>query len=408
MNSEHVFLVAGEASGDMHAAGLVEALKSRRPEIRFSGIGGDRMQEAGVELLHHSDQLAFMGFAEVLRHLPHLLRVMGHVREFLAQTRPRLVVLVDYPAFNLRVAKEAKELGCKVLYYISPQVWAWHEERVTTLAERTDAIACVLPFEEEWYERKQQEYRVKLDARFVGHPLIDTAAPRTEPRETRAELLLPPEAPIVALLPGSRRQEVSKLLPPMAEAVHHLHGHMPDLVPIICAAPGVETDFYERLLSRTGLPPAPAIPEHDRYRAGEGVHIIWGRTYDVVSAARGAFVTSGTATLETGLLGTPLVIAYRLNPISWHITRRRVKVPSIGLVNLVAGERLVPELLQREVTGANLADRLTPFLEDGAERQRIIEGLKKVRENLGEGGAAERVAALAESLLTDSGGLRGV
>jgi lipid-A-disaccharide synthase len=360
-----------------------------------------------VELLHHSDQLAFMGFAEVLRHLPYLLRVMGHVREFLARTEPGLVVLVDYPAFNLRVAKEAKARGCKVLYYISPQVWAWHEERVTTLAERTDAIACVLPFEESWYERKQQEYGVTLNARFVGHPLIDAAAARTESRETRADLLLPPQAPIVALLPGSRRQEVSKLLPPMADAVRHLRGHLADLIPIICAAPGVETDFYERLLSRTGLSPAPAIPEGDLYGAGEGVHIIRARTYDVLSAARGALVTSGTATLETGLLGTPLVIAYRLNPISWHITRRRVKVPSIGLVNLVAGERLVPELLQREVTGSNLAARLVPLLEDGAERKRVLEGLKKVREKLGEGGAAERVAALAESLLTDPGGPRG-
>lgn len=404
MDANHVFLVAGEASGDLHASGLVEVLAERRPDLRFSGIGGNRMQEAGVELLHHCDQLAFMGFAEVVRHIPYLMRVMGHVRGFLAAHLPRLVVLVDYPAFNMRVALQARALGCSVLYYISPQVWAWHEERVKKLAALTDAIACVLPFEEQWYAAKAREYGVTVNARYVGHPLVDTAVARTDPGRLREELLLPARAPILALLPGSRRQEVRRLLPPMADAALRLRGNHPDLIPIICAAPGIETAVYRRALGAAGLPIAPDMPGRGGYSAGDGAHLIHGRTYDIVAAARGALVASGTATLETGLLGTPMVIAYRLNPISWRITRGRVEVPSVGLVNLVAGERIVPEMLQKEVSGPGLAEKLSPMLSDGPERDRTLAALSGIRSRLGAGGAAGRVADLAESLLSQDPG----
>ena len=399
MDTERVFVIAGEASGDLHASGLVRALSRRRPQLEFSGIGGPRLQDAGMSLLHHSDQLAFMGFAEVLLHLPYLFRVMGDVRHYLATYRPRLVILVDYPAFNLRVARTARALGCKVLYYIPPQVWAWHEERVVSLAELTDAIACVLPFEEEFFAAKGQQYGVKLNARYVGHPLVDTAAARTDAGGLCSELLLPDGVTLLALMPGSRRQEVARLLPVMAEAVHLLRSRRPELVPLLCAAPGVGDKTYERLLGGTGLKLAGPLPPANSYEPSAGIHLVRGRTYDVLAAARSALVASGTATLEAGLLDTPMVIAYRMNPISWRIGRARVKVPHVGLVNLLAGERLVPELLQGNVSGGTLAEHLTPLLDDGPQRRRVLEGFQRVRQRLGAGGAAERAADMAEELL---------
>lgn len=401
MDPGHVFIIAGEVSGDMHASGLMEELSRRRPGLRFSGLGGARLQDAGMRLLYHSDQLSFMGFAEVLRHLPFLRRVMRDVRSFLTTFRPGLVILVDYPAFNLRVARLAHRLGCKVLYYISPQVWAWHEERVVKLAEHTDAIASVLPFEEDFFQQKGREFGVTPTIRFVGHPLVDTAIPLTDPSTFRSEMLLPPEAPIVAMLPGSRQQEIARLLPPMAQAVTYLRLIFPDIVPALCTAPGVRDETYESLLQGTGLERAPSIPASGVYEPTDGLHLVRGRNYDLLKAARGAMVASGTATLETGLIGTPMVIVYRMNRISFWIGRRRVSVPHIGLVNLVAGKRLVPELLQKNVTGTAIVERLAPMLDDGPLRTNVLEGLEQMRNRLGEGGATGRVAEMAEALLEE-------
>lgn len=399
MDRVRVFVLAGEPSGDLHAAGLVRALKRRCPRLRFTGLGGDRLQEEGVEILHHTDELAIMGFSEVVLHLPRLLRVMGDVRGFLTAHRPELVICVDYPGMNLRVAREASALGIPVLYYIAPQVWAWHEERVRQLAEYADVIACVLPFEPAFFRSKGEELGVEPRAEFVGHPLVRAARPRVDVEGFRSEMLLPPGGPMVALLPGSRKQEVSRLLPPMLQAVGRLRRDRPDLIPILCAAPGLDRSWYERIVSRGPLPVAPPIPAAAAYTPEEGVHIVGGRTYDVVNASRGALVASGTATLETGLLGTPMVIAYRMSPLSWHIGRTRVKVPHVGLVNLVAGERVVPELLQKEATGERMADELGPLLEEGEARERVIDRLSRVRERLGEEDAPERGAELAMELL---------
>jgi len=399
MSPPQAFIIAGEPSGDMHGAALVAELARRRPALRWTGIGGSGLQEAGVRLLHHSDQLSFMGFAEVVRHLPYLRRVLGDVRRFLTRERPRLVVLVDYPAFNLRVARFAHELGLPVLYYISPQVWAWHPERVEALARMTDCIACVLPFEVDFYARTGAELGVEPQAVHVGHPLLERAVPRVDPTRLREELLLPPAAPLLALLPGSRRQEITRLLPAMATAAAELGKDHPDLIPVICAAPGVAEEVYTGLLAATPLSPVPALPPPGGYSAADGVHCVRGRTYDIVAAARGALVASGTATLETGLLGCPMVIAYRLNRLSFWIGRRRVRVPHFGLINLVADRRLVPELLQDEVTGTSLAARLAPLLADGEERDRVLAGYAELTERLGPSGATARTAGLAEDLL---------
>lgn len=401
-DTQHLFIIAGEASGDLHASALVRELSTRNPGLRFSGIGGARLQDAGLELLHHSDQLSFMGFAEVIRHLPYLRRVMRDVRIFLEEHRPALVILVDFPAFNLRVARIAKELGLSVLYYIAPQVWAWHEERVTTLAGVTDVIACVLPFEKQFFDEKGEAYGVEPDARYVGHPLIDEAVPRIGSSAFREEMLLPGNAEILALLPGSRIQEISRLLPPMAGAAHLLCRNRPELIPIVGAAPGIPDSVYDRVLAGSGLSRAPSVPPENGYGPEHGLHFSRGCTYDLLDAARGALVASGTATLETGLLETPMVIAYRMSRLSWWISRRRVKVQHIGLVNLVAGKRLVPELLQNAVTPRTLADHLAPFLEDGPVREETIAGLRLVRERLGGGGATAKTADIAIELLGES------
>jgi lipid-A-disaccharide synthase len=398
--TRHVCLVAGEPSGDLHAAGLVAALRRLCPGTRFTGIGGRHLQDAEVDLLYHTDTLAFMGFTEVVRHIPHLLRVMGEVRRFLTRERPELVVLVDYPGFNLRLAPYARAAGCRVLYYISPQIWAWHEQRVVALARSIDLLACVLPFEPDFYERMRSVYGEAPEVRFVGHPLLDTAV-AGDAEVLRRELLIPPGAELLALLPGSRRQEIGQLLPAMAGAVAILRTRRPDLFPVLCAAPGIPREIYARILSRTGIGLAPALPSGTERRPEEGIVVVGGRTYDVVGAARGAMVASGTATLETGLLGTPMVIAYRLNPISWRIGRSRVRVPHIGLVNLVAGERIVPELLQEGVASQALAESLGPLLEEGAERERVRTALAEVRHRLGRPGAAERTARLALGLLEE-------
>ncbi|MFC1545487.1 lipid-A-disaccharide synthase [Gemmatimonadota bacterium] len=398
-DTQHLFVIAGEASGDLHASALVRELSVRDPRLRFSGIGGARLQDAGLELLHHSDQLSFMGFAEVIRHLPYLRRVMRDVRLFLEEYRPALVILVDFPAFNLRVARIARELGLHVLYYIAPQVWAWHEERVATLAEVTDVIACVLPFEKQFFDEKGKTYGVEPAARFVGHPLIDGARPSIGPSAFRDEMLLPGNAEILALLPGSRIQEISRLLPPMAGAARIAGESRPELIPVIAAAPGIPDSVYDQVLARSGERRAPSVPPGGRYRPEDGLHLSRGCTYDLLEAARGALVASGTATLETGLLETPMVIAYRMSRLSWWISRRRVKVEHVGLVNLVAGKRLIPELLQEAVTPQMLADHLAPFLEEGSVRDEIVAGLHLVRERLGGGGATARTADIALELL---------
>ena len=370
-NRPLIFISAGEPSGDLHGAGLARALRARIPGVRLIGLGGPRMAAEGVRLLATLDDLAVMGFVEVASRLPFFLKLRRRVFETVVRDGVDLVIPIDYPGFNLRLARFARQRAVKVLYYIAPQVWAWHASRAADLARDTDEVAVILPFEESFLRE------AGANAAFVGHPLLDLDPPGVP----RAELLrrwgLDPERPVLALFPGSRPQEVKRHLELFSSAAAAVVGSRPEVQPIIGASPDVDRAVF------AGAP----WPIADDPRA-------------LLQYATAALVKSGTTTLEAALAETPFVVAYRMNPVSYRIARRLVKVPHIALANLVAEERLAPELVQDAATAERLRDEVLPLLDhESAERRRMVEGLAHVRARLGGAGAAARVAEDAATLL---------
>lgn len=374
-----VFLSAGESSGDLHGARLARELLRRDPDLRLVGLGGSRMRDAGVELLADLDTLAVMGFAEVIRSLPELLLLRWRVRRWVARERVDLLVPIDYPGFNLSLACHASDLGIPVLYYIAPQVWAWRASRARKLAGCTDRVCVVLPFEEEFLEG------YGADVRFVGHPLLDDDPPgpavRSRPGAGRREdggdggEAGPP---VLGLFPGSRAQEVERILPPLGEAARRLCRRRPELEVLVARAPDLPRGLFE------GGPGRLAPPD------------------EVTQAARAALSKSGTVTLQLALAGVPMVVGYRVNPLTFLLARRLVRVDHVALVNLVAGRELVPELIQGELTPDRLVRAADPLLEPGsAARRRMRRGLAEVRERLGEAGCTGRVADEAFALMGD-------
>jgi len=332
------------------------------------------MQDAGVELLAHTDELAVMGFAEVLRHLPFFVRLMGRVQRSFDDRQPDLVIPIDYPGFNLRLARRARARSIPVLYYIAPQVWAWHRSRIHGLARAADRLAVILPFEEELF--REAGARVS----FVGHPLLDLAAARESRGAFLEAIGLDPGRPVLALFPGSRAQEVARHLDLFQDAASLVTGSNPDVQPVIAAGGAVATEAYRG----SGYP-------------------LTSDSWELLHHADTALVKSGTSTLQAALTGTPLVVAYRMHPVSFALARRLVRVPHIALVNLVAGERIAKELIQEQATPEALAAALRPLLPGGAERERALAALARVRAKLaiGEAGeeVAERVVALAAELV---------
>ena len=370
-----ILLAAGEPSGDLHGAGVAQALRARWPNARLFGLGGPRMAAEGVELLADVEDLAVMGFVEVASRLPYFIRLMAVVRREMAARGTQLVIPIDYPGFNLRLARAARESGLPVLYYIAPQVWAWHRSRMKELARVTNRVATILPFEADLLRGAGS------DARFVGHPLLDLPEAAIDHRAFRAAHGFDAGREILAVFPGSRQQEVERHIEVFSEAAAIVCRDRPHIQPVIARAPSVGDDAY----------------------AGARYPLV-GDSHALLRHARAAIVKSGTTTLEAAIAGVPFIVAYRTHPLTFWLAEHLVEVEHVALANLVAGARVVPELLQDAATPEALAAALGPLVDDSPARQRVLDGLSGVRRKLQSAEAdgattAERVANLAAELL---------
>lgn len=355
------YIIAGEASGDLHGSNLIKSLKQQDPDAHIRIWGGDLMEAQGATLVKHYKELAFMGFVEVIRNLPTIFRNLRMCKEDIVAFQPDALILIDYPGFNLRIAKWASEKGLKVIYYISPQVWAWKESRVKAIREQVDKMLVILPFEKDFY--KKWNYEVE----YVGHPLIEVI---TEAKSHQQAPLS--DKPIIALLPGSRSQEVSLKLPVMLE----VSKYFPDYQFIVAKAPSLEDAFFETMMG-----PYP------------NVSAIKGNTYGLLNQATAALVTSGTATLETALFGVPEVVCYKGSQVSYEIARRLIKVKYISLVNLIMDKPVVKELIQQDMNPQNIREELDKLLKDPAYQARIKADYAQLWQILQKGGDASANAA---------------
>ncbi|MCI5126216.1 MAG: lipid-A-disaccharide synthase [Candidatus Electrothrix sp. AR5] len=386
----HIMIVTGEASGDMHGARLVEAMQAMQPDLSFSGIGGKELTAAGVEMLFDASKLAVVGITEVLSHLGDILAARKALIRRMQAKRPALLILIDYPDFNLLLAAKAKKLGIPVFYYVSPQVWAWRSGRVKKIDRLTDRIGVILPFEKEFYAARG----VEVD--FVGHPLKDTVsrdkvACKEDFLRTH-NLSIDPETRIIGLLPGSRSKEIRSLLPDFLAAARILvrreHGKK-----WLFLLPRAST-VSEELLLESGLASCRAGGMD-----GEGrldIHVLTDNRYDLMAACDAVVAASGTVTLELAILGVPTLTTYRLSPRTYQLGRLLIRhIRHFSLVNLIAGQEVIPELLQDAVTPAAIAEHLQSMVDESAYRKNLIRGLAEVAEKLGPPGCAQRAAELA-------------
>ncbi|MDD5088019.1 MAG: lipid-A-disaccharide synthase [bacterium] len=376
-----IFISAGEASGDAHGAGVVAELRKRFPDAELFGIGGDRMAASGLELLEHSRRMSFMGFAEVVRHLPFIWRVRRRVLSEIRSRKPDLIILIDYPGFHFSLLRKLARLGGvkkpKVLYYIAPQVWAWKAGRAKTLARLADHIAVIFPFEVPIF--KQLGARVT----FVGHPLLDEVGEIAPRGQFLKGLDLEPDDRVVGLFPGSRKQEIRRHLPVLLDTAKLLRKFQPELRFILAESPGVPPGLYERIL---------------RGRSA-GITRAFGVSHAVLAHANASLVKSGSTTVEAAYFGNPFVVFYKTSPLSYAIGKRVVKVPFIAMPNLLVGEEAVRELIQHDATPESLVGALIPFLNVPSEVEACRACLIKVRAAMGEPGAAKRVADIAAKLI---------
>ncbi|MFM7358933.1 MAG: lipid-A-disaccharide synthase [Sediminibacterium sp.] len=368
------YIIAGEASGDLHGSNLIRAIKVQEPDAIIRCWGGELMQAAGGTLVKHYRDLAFMGFWEVVKNLPTILQNLNFCKKDITAFRPDVLVCIDYPGFNLRIAEWAHEQNYKVAYYISPQVWAWKEKRVIKMKKIIDEMICILPFEKEYFAQKWN-----WQVHYVGHPLLEVVEIIQEVKA--AEKIIwyknlhdatPPQQPIIALLPGSRQQEIKKVLPAMLEATRNFPEH--DFA--IAMAPGIDSGFYQHMLE-----PYPQVFQ---------VH---NQTHALLLQSAAAIVTSGTATLETALIGIPEVVVYKGSPISFFIAKQLIHIPFIALANLIMNKKIVTELIQEDVTPQKIGIELRKILRDADVIRQIKSDYQELKEKLDTGGKASEKAA---------------
>lgn len=374
-------IVAGEASGDLHGANLVKAMRRHEPDLVFYGMGGVELAAAGVDILCDARKLAVVGFVEVFAHLPDIIAAQRVLKKRMKDDRPRLLILIDFPDFNLRLARKAKKLGIPIFYYISPQVWAWRSSRVKTIGRLVDRIGVILPFEEEFYRERG------VEARYVGHPLLDSVKVEMS-RDTFCERFeIDPDHKIVGLLPGSRKKEISALLPTFLEAAKRMQQKYQKHVVFLIS---LASTITEEDLQENGL---------EEYRRFVDIRIIRQNRYDMMAACDAVVAASGTVTLELAILNIPMVVVYKVSPQTYYLGRLLVKIQYFSLVNLIADAPVVPELLQDQGNPGSIEVELAFLLFDDYTRRKMQEGLALVRERLGGAGASEKAAGLALEIM---------
>ncbi|MDZ7805140.1 MAG: lipid-A-disaccharide synthase [Thiohalophilus sp.] len=375
---KRVMIIAGEASGDLHAAKLVEGVKQQRPDTRFFGIGGSAMRKAGVDILVESSELAVVGLIEVFAHRKVIFGALNRMREILRNDPPDLLILTDYPEFNLRLARTAKECGVKVLYYISPQIWAWRQGRVKKIRQLVDNMAVVFPFEVDFYARHG------VPVTYVGHPLAHEVRASADRNTLLREFGLDPARPVVGLFPGSRRSEIKRLLPIIIDTARLLQQHRPQLQFVLPIASTLNPALIRE-----------NMPEHEL-----DIHYIEHRPYDAMQVSDAIVTVSGTVTLEIALIGTPMVVINRVAWLTYHIVKRMLKIDHLALCNIVAQRRIVAELIQNDATPQTIAAELERLLDDGDYRKEIKQGLEEVRQKLEDDSHITDIATVTVDMLT--------
>jgi lipid-A-disaccharide synthase len=380
MESKKILLVAGEVSGDLHGSHLVEAIHCIDPGIQFLGVGGEGLKRVGMKLLYHSQSLSVVGITEVFAKLGSILKALRTLKRSLEREKPDLVILIDFPEFNLLLARIARRRGIPILYYISPQIWAWRPKRITLIARLVKKMVVLFPFEVPLYEA------AGVDVEWVGHPLLDIVKPTLSKEVAFQQFGLDPKRRTIGLLPGSRMHEVERLLPSLLASAHLLQKEIQDLQFIIPLAPGIPKTILSSQMKNIAVP----------------VKVVEGFTYDVMNLSELLITASGTATLEGAILGKPMIIIYKVSFPSYWIGRALIRVDHIGLVNLLAEKEIAPELIQKDVNPQRIADEAFRILRDPILSRKMTESMGEVRQKLGEPGAAQRAARIVISLLHEA------
>ncbi|RKY89329.1 lipid-A-disaccharide synthase [candidate division KSB1 bacterium] len=370
-SGKNILIIAGEPSGDLLGAPLISALKKLNENIEIYGIGGNLMINEGLKNIFHIDQLSIMGITEIIRKIPFMMKVFIRMKKEIAMRKPDIIVLIDYPGFNLRFAKIAKKKGFKVFYYVSPQIWAWRKKRIKSIAKYVDTMAVVFKFEEDIYKKE------KINAEFVSHPALERIKINLSKEEFLSKYKIRHSAPVIGLLPGSRKQEVMKIFPIMIEAVDKIKKKLGNLQVVVGNHPSLEKSLYEYYIKDST----------DIFLTGEDI-------YESIKYSDFLIISSGTATIESAILETPMLIVYRVSPITYYLGKYLVKLPYIGMVNILAGKMIVPELIQKRFNSESVAETVIDFLNNPDKINNMKEELRKVKSSLGDGSASTRTAEL--------------